>query len=129
MSSLPDRRVRYARLYTDLEGESHFVDEESETNPDNFAPPAPNLNLSEYVYAKRFAFLILPKGWYGDWHTSPDRQFIIFLSGEAETTASDGKARRFKQGDILLLEDTKGKGHTSKSVGGDVVIAVVQLVS
>lgn len=129
MSSLHCRKVRYARLYSDPEGESHFEDEVAETRPDNFAPPAPNLNLSEYVSAKRFAFLILPKGWYGDWHPSPDRQFMIVLSGEAETTASDGKTRRFKQGDIVLLEDTKGKGHTSKSVGGDVLIAVVQLVS
>ena len=52
---------------------------------------------------------------------------MIVISGEGETTASDGESRRFKTGDVLLLEDTHGKGHISRSVNGATVIAVVQL--
>jgi quercetin dioxygenase-like cupin family protein len=127
MKDIPDMKVRYTLLYSDSDGESHFADKVTETHTTNFAPPAPALNLSEYVSTKRFAFLVLPKGWHGDLHPAPSRQFMIVISGEGETTASDGESRRFKTGDVLLLEDTHGKGHISRSVNGATVIAVVQL--
>ena len=33
-------------------------------------------------------------------------------------TASDGESRVIGAGEVLLVEDTSGKGHLSKSVGG-----------
>ncbi len=122
-------KVRYALIYSDSNGESHFADKTTETRSTNFAPPAPSVNLSEYISAKRFAFLVLPEGYYGDAHPSPARQFMIFVNGEVEVIASDGESRHFKKGDILLQEDTSGKGHTSRSVDGMVVMAVAQLDS
>ena len=35
-----------------------------------------------------------------------------------DITASDGEKRRIGAGEILLVEDTWGKGHLSKAVGG-----------
>lgn len=127
MSNTTAMKVGYTLLYSDSNGESHFADKMTETQSTNFAPPAPALNLSEYISARRFAFLVLPEGWYGGLHPAPARQFMIIISGEAESIASDGESRRFKKGDVLLLEDTSGKGHISRSVDGSVVIAVVQL--
>ncbi len=40
---------------------------------------------------------------------------------------SDGEVRRFEPGNVLLLEDTAGKGHVSRVIGGDATMAVVQL--
>jgi hypothetical protein len=41
---------------------------------------------------------------------------------------SNGEVRRFGPGDVVLLEDTTGKGHRSRVVGDrDVLGAVVQL--
>lgn len=129
MNETTDVKVRYTHLYSDPSGESHFADKITETHSANFAPPAPALNLSEYVSTKRFAFLVLPEGWYGDSHPAPSRQFMIVIRGEVESTTSDGESRRFKVGDVLLLEDTSGKGHTTRSLDGATIIAVVQLDS
>ena len=35
-----------------------------------------------------------------------------------EITASDGEARRIGAGEVVLVEDTWGKGHLSKAVAG-----------
>jgi hypothetical protein len=45
-----------------------------------------------------------------------------------ELTASDGEKRVFRQGDVFLLEDTAGKGHQTRVLGGqDYVATIVQL--
>jgi hypothetical protein len=35
-----------------------------------------------------------------------------------QITASDGEARRIGAGEVLLVEDTWGKGHLSKALDG-----------
>src|SRR5712692_4358975 len=104
------------RLYSDANGESHFEDIEVELAPTDFAPPAPRLNLSSFTAAKQFAFMSAPVGWSSDWHVSSARNFFFVLSGEWEVTASDGETRKFPPGSVLLVEDTAGKGHTSRVV-------------
>ena len=52
------------------------------------------------------------------WHPAPRRQYIINLDGGVQITASDGQARTIGAGEVVLVEDTTGKGHLSKSVGG-----------
>ena len=51
-----------------------------------------------------------------DWHTTPRRQFIIMLEGKVEIVVGDGTERQFGPGDILLAEDTTGRGHISRAV-------------
>lgn len=48
-----------------------------------------------------------------DFHTAPQKQYIIYLSGSAEIETSEGDKKLFKAGDILLAADTFGKGHKS----------------
>ena len=52
-----------------------------------------------------------------DWHRAPRRQFVVTLSGESEVELEDGKKIRLGPGNILLAEDTTGKGHISRAVG------------
>lgn len=69
-----------------------------------------------------------PAGWFGDWHPAPHRQFFFFfLVGEFEIRVSDGAVRRFGPGSILFVEDTTGREHTTRNVGDDAMVAVVQL--
>lgn len=118
----------YTCLYADANGESHFRDVEIEFRETDFAPPAPPLNVSAFSPAMQCSFLTAPPGWYGDWHPTPRRQFLFYLAGQAEIRVSDGEVRSFGPGDILLLEDTTGKGHASRVVGStEVLNAVVQL--
>lgn len=120
--------MQYTRLYCDTAGESHFADVSVDVEPITFAPPAPPLKMARPMPAARMIPCEAPRGWIGDWHPAPQRQFWIQLSGELEVEVSDGEVRRFRAGDVVLLEDTSGKGHVTKVLGSAVVEAVfVQL--
>ena len=56
--------------------------------------------------------------WDGSWHATPKRWFMVTLAGEIEITTSDGETRSFGPGGIWLLDDTTGKGHNTRVVGG-----------
>ncbi len=120
--------MKYIRIYADPSGESHFEDVEVEFAQVNYAPPAPPINLSSFSPALRYAFGSFPVGWRGDWHPTPTRQIFFILSGKIAGQVSDGEVRHLGAGDIVLGEDTTGKGHvswvTSKT---DMLTAVVQL--
>lgn len=121
-------KVIYTCLYADSGGESHFKDVEVEFQETDFAPPAMPLNVSSFSSATECGFITVPPGWYGDWHPTPQRQFLFYLAGQAEVGVSDGEVRTFGPGDILLVEDTTGKGHVSRVVGSaEVLSAVVRL--
>jgi hypothetical protein len=39
------------------------------------------------------------------------------MSGQFEITVGDGQSRRFGPGEMVMLEDTRGKGHVTKVIG------------
>ena len=118
----------YTRLYETDDGESHFETLEIEFTLTDYAPPAEPLFLSATTPAVEFAFMKAPAGWSSDWHPSSARNLFFVLSGEWEVTASDGESRRFGVGSVLLVEDTAGKGHSSRVVSKtDSLAAMVQL--
>jgi hypothetical protein len=47
-----------------------------------------------------------------DFHPLPERRLIVHLSGEVEIGTSDGARHVFRAGDIRLMEDVTGRGHT-----------------
>ncbi len=47
-----------------------------------------------------------------DFHPLPERRLIIHLSGEVEIGTSDGSRQVFRAGDIRLMEDVTGRGHS-----------------
>lgn len=117
--------MKYTRVYSDSKGESHFEDVDIEFKITDFAPPAPPLEISEFTEATRYGFIRAPVGWYGDWHPAPRRQMMFYLAGEIEAEVSDGEIRKFKAGDVTLVEDISGKGHKSRVVGKSEVFGVV----
>ena len=119
--------AHYVRLYADASGHSHFEEVQVPLAAQDFAPPARPMNLSAFSPATRWAFFEIPTGWVGEWHPTPRRQVFFWLAGEVEITASDGEVRRFPAGTVLLVEDTTGKGHYSRTVDADTLAAVVQL--
>src|SRR5919197_6192148 len=69
-----------------------------------------------------------PLGQYLDWHPAPRRQFVIILSGELEIGLGDGSKHVFGPGDARLVEDTTGRGHTTRVVSQvPVVTATIPL--
>jgi len=129
LKDLTMRKVGYVRLFTDERGESHFADVELDLEPSEFAPPAPPLHVTALFPATRCGFLCASAEWDGSTpHPTPRRQLMCNLRGEYEVTASDGTVRRFPAGSVLLLEDTTGKGHSSRIVSDeDVLIVAVAL--
>jgi hypothetical protein len=117
--------VSYVRLFVDEQGESHFDEIDVELVPADFAPPAPPLNIGTLFPAAWCGFIHVPVDWAGDIpHPSPRRQLLCNLRGEYEVTASDGAVRRFAGGSLLLLEDTTGKGHSTRTTSDDDVLIV-----
>ncbi len=52
-----------------------------------------------------------------DWHPAPRRQHIVNLDAGVRLTASDGESRIIGAGEVILVEDTTGKGHLSHGLG------------
>jgi hypothetical protein len=66
----------------------------------------------------QISFSVWPRDRVLDWHPAPRRQFVIILSGQLEIGCGDGSTQVFGPGDARLVEDTTGKGHTTRVVGG-----------
>ncbi len=98
------------RIHADATGESHF-DEVVFA----LASQGPIGMLSDAVDVRTLWLRENDASYDYDWHTAPRRQFIVLLDGEIEVEVSDGETRRFSGGDILLVEDTHGKGHRTRT--------------
>ncbi len=107
--------MKITRLYTGADGESHFEDID--------------IPLTDQGQIGRLSTLIPTMGvilretgadYDYDWHNAPRRQFIVMLEGTVEIEVGAGTTRRFGPGDILLAEDTTGRGHRSRTVNQQV---------
>jgi len=103
--------MKLHRLYTDAQGESHFEDVDIE-----FVETSPSGRLSKRLPVSGIIFREVPPTYDLDWHTAPRRQYIINLDNGVQITASDGEERIIGAGEVLLVEDTTGKGHLSKAI-------------
>jgi quercetin dioxygenase-like cupin family protein len=109
--------VKYHRIYADAQGGSHFDSVTVEQSLASGAPPAAPFYVSGDKPASKYRFYSFQPGWIGDWHPCPTRQFLALMSGAVEMETTDGTVRRFKPGDLVLLEDTSGKGHVTRNIG------------
>ncbi len=106
--------MKITLLYTGADQESHFEDFEIELND------AGDIGeLSEKVNATGIIFRRTGPDYDYGWHNAPQRQYIIMLDGSVDVEIGDGTVRRFTTGDILLVEDTTGRGHKSKAVNNE----------
>jgi hypothetical protein len=118
--------ARYVRLFEDEHGDSYFEDMDISLTPVDFAPPAAPLNLASLFAVTHCALVGAPVNWHGEQpHTAPRRQIHCTLKGEYQVTASDSTTRRFPPGSLLLLEDTDGKGHSTRVMGMDDLLMLV----
>jgi quercetin dioxygenase-like cupin family protein len=46
-----------------------------------------------------------------DWHTAPEQQYVITLSGTLEFITRDGEKFVLRPGDVLIADDNVGSGH------------------
>lgn len=103
--------MKVTRVYSDENGESRF---------DEIDVPLFNKGeigyLSESVAVKSLQFRKVTPDYDYDFHNAPQRQYIVLLDGGVEIETSLGEIRRFQTGEILLVEDTAGKGHRTRNL-------------
>jgi len=104
--------IKYVHLYNGDDGLAHFRDEEIDlTSAHGGVLSTAIMNATGMLFRCNSADYSL------DWHPAPRKAFSINLKGAVEVTASDGEARVFGPGDIMLADDMGGKGHLSNAVG------------
>ncbi len=103
--------IRITRIYSDENGESNFEAIDMPLRDDGDIR-----FLSDKIPIKEMVFRKVKPDYDYDFHNAPQKQYIILLDGEIEIETSLGEKRTFKGGDILLMDDTEGKGHKTRNV-------------
>lgn len=99
------------RVYSDGNGDTHFQDVEiTLTEAGSIG------RLSPELPAKGIVFREVGPSYDWNFHTAPQRQYIVLLDGEIEIETSLGEKRIFTAGEVLLVEDTAGKGHKTRNL-------------
>ena len=96
------------RMYTGEDGETHIEEQSLADHPE----------LASGRAVTNITFTERDSGHFIDWHPAPRRQYVICIQGGIEIGVSDGSVQQFGPGDARLVEDTTGKGHTTRSIGG-----------
>ncbi|MBC7846946.1 MAG: hypothetical protein H7Y10_10675 [Flavobacterium sp.] len=102
---------KITRIFNDNRGDSHF----EELNVTlTCAGEIGFISNTEKV--KGIIFREVMPTYNYDFHTAPQKQYIILLDGGVEIETSLGERRTFNTGDVLLVEDIIGKGHKTKNI-------------
>ena len=112
----------YLHLYSDDAGESHIKSVTVSFNPLRREGGPQGYPLASGDGAM---FLHLKSGAKEDWHTAPRTWFLVAVQGMSEVTTSDGEVRQLKPGMVMLMDDTKGKGHQTRAIGPEDHVALV----
>lgn len=104
--------MKCLRIYSSVDGESHFDEVEIGTKSIQVHPDATAFSTSDKYAATGIRFTQVPAGArHVNWHTVPERVLTVRLNGSAEYETSDGEKRLVPAGGFILFEDTHGKGH------------------
>jgi hypothetical protein len=101
----------YTRVFTNEAGDSQFEDIAVSLSGKG------EIGFLSVAYPVQGLVFRTTDGSYDyDFHVAPARQFIVLLDGEIEITTSTGEKRIFSGGNVVLVEDTTGKGHKTRQL-------------
>jgi hypothetical protein len=122
--------VRVTKLATSRDGESYFEDIELEMHTATVAEGVPPMRVSSPVPVTAAFFVEPPAGATAyKVHVTPRRQFVLVISGRVAVETTDGERREFAPGDVVLAEDTTGRGHLTVPLTADVRLMMVPLAA
>jgi quercetin dioxygenase-like cupin family protein len=109
-------RPTYVRVYADERGETHFEDvhvprERRESPTGTVDEVTAAIPVEGLVFR-----LVVSEASDTEPHNAPRRLFIVQVDGSVEVEVSDGEKRVVGPGSVLLVEDTTGKGHVTRSL-------------
>lgn len=116
-------RLRYAVIYSDPVGRTHFRDEYFPWQKIQSSDPKTLGMQTPFVDAQKLGFLTLPRGYSSEWHAAPGKRFVVVLSGLAELEVGSGERRKVRPGEVVLVTDVQGRGHITRVLGKQDVIA------
>ncbi len=99
------------RVYSDENGDSRFedilipLDDSGEIG-----------SLSDGYPVSSIIFREVKPDYDYDFHNAPRKQYLILIDGAIEIETTLGEKREFHAGNVLLLEDTQGKGHRTRNL-------------
>ena len=91
------------RLYSGEDGQSH-IEELSEESIKDIKLERSSMNFS---VSQR------EQGHFSDYHPAPRRRWQVGVVGRTIIGLGDGTSHTFSAGDVRLIEDLTGKGHTT----------------
>jgi len=103
------------RVYAGADGESHIEELDLDRHPEyrSFENPT-EARIQHFPELRNM-----------DFHPLPERRLIIHVSGEAEIGLSDGTKHIFRPGDIRLMEDVTGRGHTHRDLSHNTAVYIL----
>ena len=111
--------MKATRLYTGIDGESHFEDIDIDLKSFGVGE-----RRSDLIKAGGILFRETEGTLDQEWHHPPARQFVITLRGKGEIEVGDGTKRVFGPGDVMLAEDLTGRGHITRGVGKEKRVSI-----
>lgn len=103
--------IRCIRIWTEEDGDSHF-----EEGVIDLPKGERGDVLCDKIAATSVSFRETQPGGTFAWHDAPTRQLVITLAGKLDFQTHLGEHFIINPGDILLAEDTTGRGHSWKLV-------------
>lgn len=97
--------IKAYQLVTGADGHSHII---TGHVTENLVSKAASVHFKE-----------TPAGTYYGWHTAPDTQFVLTLTGTLEFTVFSGEKFTLNAGEVLIAMDTAGSGHTWQMLGDE----------
>ena len=94
------------KMYTGPDNETHIEELSLADHPE----------LGELQIVKGLQIQKNEGGRFMDFHQAPNKRWLITLSGELEIGLGDGTVHKFGAGDVRLIEDVTGHGHTTRYV-------------
>ena len=111
----------FLRVATDDQGHARFSDWDPAVRPEH--PEPHELGASTPLPASAAVVVRAPAGGGHPQQPEARRQLAVMLSGTCTITAT-GETRSFGPGDVLLVEDTTGSGHSSTTSDGFTALLV-----
>lgn len=115
LAPIPDA-VMVWHLYGGPDGESHL---QKIALPKVGGTPGRSVDTRLYVTDVELRDSL--PGNFVDFHGVSTPRFLIILSGQMEIGLGDGSKHILKKGDFVLAADTTGRGHTSRTIGDEMV--------
>ncbi|MHB1419902.1 MAG: hypothetical protein ACYCX4_10030 [Bacillota bacterium] len=113
--------MKYTRIYTGPDGNTHLEDVNMDISPRIFSEGAAPVCLSDPWKATGVFFLAagLETKELG-FHNSPQKMMGLIVAGDCIQETSDGDQRLFRAGDVIMFEDMTGPGHKTQNAAGTV---------